>query len=204
VSRAYRPPTTLINIAASRPQIARAILRLEVNENGAAKVPTKEGGTPMRVRAGQDFATGILFALIALAALYIGADYPMGTPQRPGTGVLPRILSLCLLATGVFLIGKAIIVGDVAMERWAWRPLAAITIATILFGLIIDDLGLVIAMVLSMSIAALGALDTRWREFASFLFIMIVGSWALFIWLLGMPIPMWPVRVPKFLTFFFG
>jgi len=158
----------------------------------------------MRVRAGQDFATGVLFALIALAALYIGADYPMGTPQRPGTGVLPRILALCLLATGAFLIGKAFIVGDVAMERWAWRPLAAITIATILFGLIIDDLGLVIAMVLSMSIAALGALDTRWREFAFFLVIMIVGSWALFIWLLGMPIPMWPVRVPKFLTFFLG
>jgi hypothetical protein len=194
----------LINIAASRAQIARAILRLEVNGNGAAKVPTNEGGTPMRIRAGQDFATGILFALVALAALYIGADYPMGTAQRPGTGVLPRILSLCLLGTGVFLIGKSILFGDVAMERWVWRPLSAVTIATILFGLIIDDLGLAITMVLSMSIAALGTTDTRWREFATFLVIMIVGSWALFIWLLGMPIPMWPVRVPKFLTFFFG
>jgi hypothetical protein len=184
--------------------MARAILHLEGNKNGAAKVPTNEGGTPMRVRAGQDFATGILFAVIALIALYIGADYPMGTPQRPGTGVLPRILSLCLLGTGVFLIGKSILFGDVAMERWVWRPLSAITIATVLFGLIIDDLGLVITMALSMSIAALGASDTRWREFAVFLVIMMVGSWALFIWLLGMPIPLWPVRVPKFLTFFFG
>lgn len=195
---------TLTNIAASRAQFARAILRADVNENGTAKVPAIEGETPMKVRAGQDFASGVLFALIAVAALYIGADYPMGSPQRPGTGVLPRILALCLLATGVFLIGKSIIFGDVTMERWAWRPLFAITIATTMFGLTIDDLGLAITMILAMSIAALGTHDTRWPEFAGFLVIMIFGSWALFIWLLGMPIPMWPVRVPKFITFFLG
>ena len=30
----------------------------------------------MRIRGGQDFATGLLFIVVGLAALWIGADYP--------------------------------------------------------------------------------------------------------------------------------
>jgi hypothetical protein len=153
----------------------------------------------MQVRTGQDFATGILFAAVGSAALWIGADYPMGTPQRPGTGVLPALLSVCLIATGGILVARAVLRGDTPMARWSWRPLAAITLASVVFARLIDDLGLLITMVLSMSIGALGSSETRWREFAAFLGIMIAGSWALFIWLLGMPIPLWPTRLPAFL-----
>jgi hypothetical protein len=46
-----------------------------------------------------------LLLAFGLAGLWIGADYPMGTAQRPGTGVLPHILSWCLIATGVLLSG---------------------------------------------------------------------------------------------------
>ena len=56
----------------------------------------------MRIKS-QDFATGLLFVAVGIAALWIGADYPMGTPQRPGTGVLPRILAWCLIGTGALL-----------------------------------------------------------------------------------------------------
>ena len=42
-----------------------------------------------------------------VAALWIGADYAMGTAQRPGTGVLPRILAWCLVGTGGLLWIKA-------------------------------------------------------------------------------------------------
>ena len=54
----------------------------------------------MRIKSGQDLATGLLFVLIGAGGLWFGADYPMGTAQRPGTGVLPYILSWCLIATG--------------------------------------------------------------------------------------------------------
>ena len=62
----------------------------------------------MRIKGGQDFATGLLFIAVGLAALWIGADYTMGTAQRPGTGVLPRILSWCLIGTGGLLLIKSI------------------------------------------------------------------------------------------------
>jgi hypothetical protein len=152
---------------------------------------------------GQDFATGVLFAGIGIAALLTVHFYdrlPMGTAQRPGTGVLPEILSWCLIASGGVLIVKALAAGDIAMERWNWRSLVAVTAATLAFGFLIDDLGLVVTMMISLTICALGTSETRWREYIPFLGIMIVGSAAIFVWLLGMPIPLWPVRVPGFLS----
>lgn len=202
----------------------------------------------MRVRAGQEFATGLLFALIGAAALYISADYPMGIPQRPGSGVLPRILSWCLVITGLVLILQAmvlesnvlrralptmlisgvvgaalffggpvigvseawgvlpILVGfivlmDVVLPGTAWRQLAAVTLATVIFGWTVDDLGLVVAMVLSLTICAAGTPETRWPEYFMFLGIMLLIGVGMFVWLLGMPIPVWPVKIPGWLAF---
>lgn len=158
----------------------------------------------MRVRTGQDFAAGLMFFLIGFAAYWIGADYPMGTSQRPGTGVLPRILAWCLMGSGSILIIKALVSGDVQITPWAWRPLVAVTAAAIVFGMFIDDLGLVVTMILSMTLCTLGTAETRWPEFAKFLVLMIAGSWALFIWLLGMPIATWPLRFPTAFSWIFG
>lgn len=156
----------------------------------------------MRVKFGQDMATGILFLIIGLGALWVGADYPMGIPQRPGTGVLPRILAWCLVATGGLLAVKAIISGDVSMGGWAWRPLFFVTLAVVMFGMLIDSLGLVVSMTISLTLCAMGTTETRWPEFAGFLVIMIAIGWGTFIWLLGMPIPTWPTKMPDFLSSF--
>jgi putative tricarboxylic transport membrane protein len=149
----------------------------------------------MRIRGGQDFATGLLFIAVGLAALWIGADYNMGTAQRPGTGVLPRILSWCLIGTGGLLLIKSTFSAGPPITGWSWRPVLAVTIGTVVFGLMIDQYGLVLSMILSMTICALGTVETRWPEFAVFTVIMIVSSWAMFIWLLGMPIRTWPTNL---------
>ena len=60
----------------------------------------------MRIKNDQDFVTGLMFLAIGLGALWIGSDYPTGTPQRPGTGVLPNILSYCLIGTGIIVAFK--------------------------------------------------------------------------------------------------
>ena len=153
----------------------------------------------MRIKVGQDFASGLLFVAVGLAGLWLGADYPMGTAQRPGTGVLPYILCWCLIGTGGLLIIKSIFAGGAAIEGWSWRPILAITAGTVVFGMMIDDYGLVPTMIVSLAIAALGTIETRWLEFALFMLIMIVSSWAIFIWLLGMPIKLWPTELPSFL-----
>jgi Tripartite tricarboxylate transporter TctB family len=154
----------------------------------------------MRIKSGQDFATGLLFAGVGLAALWIGADYPMGTAQRPGTGVLPRILAWCLIGTGVALWIKALLADGPGVTRWAWRPVVMITLATVAFALLIDRLGLVATMLVSMTLTALGTPQTRWREYTIFAALMVVVGVALFIYGLRMPIPVLPKDLPNDLT----
>jgi hypothetical protein len=155
----------------------------------------------MQVRTGQDFAAGIMFALVGIGAIWISADYPMGTPQRPGTGVLPHILAWCLVGTGGLLVIKSLLSGDTRVGHWAWRPLVAVTLAVIAFGMLVDSAGLVVAMVASLTLCAIGTPETRWLEYFIFLAIMVGIGVGMFVLLLGMPIPIWPVRVPDFLTF---
>ncbi|MGE0850092.1 MAG: tripartite tricarboxylate transporter TctB family protein [Hyphomicrobiaceae bacterium] len=154
----------------------------------------------MRIRSGQDIATGLLFLAFGLAAYWIGADYPMGSPQRPGTGVLPRILAWCLMGTGAILCAKAFLADGAALTRWAWRPVIMATLATIAFALTVDGLGLVVSMLLSMTLCALGTPETRWREYAIFCLLMVALGVGMFIWGLRMPIPVWPVRLPGALS----
>lgn len=150
----------------------------------------------MRIRSSQDLAAGLLLVAFGLAGLWIGADYPMGTAQRPGTGVLPRILSWCLVATGMLLWLKTAIAGSPRLTAWAWRPAIMITLATVAFALLVDGFGLVVAMVVSMTLAALGTPETRWPEYVGFALLMVPLGVVVFIWGLGMPISVLPAVLP--------
>ena len=55
-------------------------------------------------------------------------------------------------------------------------------------------------MIISLTLCALGTLETRWKEFGAFLLIMLALGWGMFIWLLGMPISTWPTKMPAFIT----
>jgi hypothetical protein len=85
----------------------------------------------MRIKGEQDFATGLMFVAVGAAALWIGADYALGTAQRPGTGVLPRILAWCLIGTGSLLGVRSALVEGPRLAGWAWRPAIMITVATV-------------------------------------------------------------------------
>jgi putative tricarboxylic transport membrane protein len=145
-----------------------------------------------RLKSGQDLATGLLFLAVGALGILIGRDYPMGTPVRLGTGVFPMILCWCLVATGAIIMTKGFLSDGPKLTAWAWRPVIMITLATVAFALLIDRAGLVAAMLISMTLAALGTHETRWREYLGFCIIMLAIGIALFIWGLGMPIRVLP------------
>src|SRR5262245_31462901 len=107
-------------------------MRVRFQENDAGRIGR------MRIRSSQDFVTGLLFIVVGIGAIWIGADYAMGTAQRPGTGVLPRILAWCLIGCGGLLWIKAFLTDGPDMGDWAWRPLIMITLALIAFSVLID------------------------------------------------------------------
>jgi putative tricarboxylic transport membrane protein len=168
-----------------------------LGRSGLRRFPVKshgaKGGIPVtRIKGGQDLATALLFAAVGALGLWVGRDYPMGSPVRLGTGVFPYILCWCLIGTGAIIGIKALLRGGVPLTAWAWRPVLMIVLATASFALLIDRIGLVVTMVVCMTLAAIGTHETRWKEFAWFTALMVVIAIALFIWGLGMPVKVLP------------
>jgi putative tricarboxylic transport membrane protein len=158
----------------------------------------------MRLKSGQDWATGLLFILVgfgAILTIYFYDKLAMGTTQRPGTGVLPVILSWCLIGTGGLIWIKAYFTGGEPLTHFAWRPLFMVSLAGIAFGRLVDPLGLVVSTSIAVTLCALGTTETRWREFLLFALVLVVIGVGGFIWLLGMPISTWPTRWPDELSF---
>ena len=74
----------------------------------------------------------------------------------------------------------------------AWRAVVAVTLGLVAFGLSIERLGLVLAIVLLTGIGALATRALRPLETAIAGAVLILLSWAIFIWGLGLTIPVWP------------
>ncbi len=144
------------------------------------------------LRSGQDLLCGAMFALVGALGLWIGRDYPMGTPARLGSGVFPMLLCWGLVGIGGIIFVKGLLTDGPRLTPWAWRPVLLITLAAVSFSLLIEPAGLVVTMLVTMGLGALAGTGHRVRELAIFVPVMIVLALVMFIWGLGMPIKVFP------------
>lgn len=140
----------------------------------------------------QDLLCGLMFMGIGFLGLWVGRDYPMGSPVRLGTGVFPYILCWGLVIIGATVFVKGLIVPGESMGRWAWRPVLLIGLAAVSFGVLIEPAGLIISMVVLMGLGALAGEGHTVRQFSIFATILIALAVAMFVYGLGMPIKVFP------------
>jgi hypothetical protein len=149
-----------------------------------------------QIIARKDVLAGLLFCAIALIGLYVSRDYPVGTALRMGTGYVPRLLCWMLLGLGAFMLVQGLRAAETQRVLFAglsaWRPVIFVTASLILFGLTIERLGLVLAILLLIGVGAVAARELRPVETMAAALVFIVLSWGIFIAGLGLPIPVWP------------
>lgn len=144
------------------------------------------------LRSGQDLLCGAMFAAVGAGALWVGRNYPMGSPVRLGSGVFPWLLSWGLIGIGAIIFVKGLLTDGPRLTGWAWRPVLLITLAAVAFALLIEPVGLVGTMLVTMGLGALAGDGHKLRELAVFMLVMIVLAIGIFIWGLGMPIKVFP------------
>ena len=144
------------------------------------------------LRSGQDLLCGVMFAAIGAGALWVGRNYPMGTPARMGSGVFPWLLSWGLVGIGAIVFVKGLLTDGPRLTAWAWRPVLLITLAAVCFALLIEPAGLIVTMLVLMTLGALAGEGHKLRELAIFFAVMILLALGIFIWGLGMPIKVFP------------
>jgi hypothetical protein len=145
---------------------------------------------------------GLFFIGTAVFGLWLSRNYPIGTATRMGTGYVPRMLLwlLLVLGGGVLVQGLRAAREDMPAEPDSesggilrFWPLVAVTIAIVAFGLALERLGLIVAIVLLLGIGSLAERNLRPLETIIAGALLTLLSWLIFIVGLGLTMPLWPV-----------
>ncbi|WP_334135921.1 tripartite tricarboxylate transporter TctB family protein [Tepidimonas sp.] len=143
-------------------------------------------------RDAHDLLGGLLMAALGFAAAwYAYQHYELGTPRNMGPGFFPFGLGLLLGILGVLIALPALLRPGVRITV-AWRTLACITGALVLFGGLLKPLGLVAATVLAVLLASLADRSIRWRTRLIAAAVIAALCWLVFIAALNMVLPVWP------------
>ncbi len=137
---------------------------------------------------------GALLLAIAAAFAWAGRDLPVGRAIRMGPGWAPMALSILLAALGAALFLRGLFERSPAEPAapWPLRGVVPVLGSILLFGYAIESLGLLMASVLCVFVAALGAADFKLREAALVSLGLAVGVSLLFVTGLGLPVKILP------------
>src|SRR5258706_14003916 len=101
----------------------------------------------LAIKAPKDLAAGLFFIAVGLAGYWFVREMPMGAAVRMGPGYIPKVLSVIIILFGVFLAGRSLLLQGERLEGWKLKPLIVISAAILVFAVLIDSQGLVIASI---------------------------------------------------------
>jgi putative tricarboxylic transport membrane protein len=143
----------------------------------------------------KDVLSGLLFMGFALLGLFLSRGYPIGTALRMGTGYVPRLLCWILLGLGAVILVQGLRAAD---RLRADEPARLIRVAVLVpasllaFALTINRFGVVVATVALVGIASLAGRGLRVIEVATVALVLTALTLGIFVWGLGLTIPVWP------------
>jgi len=142
------------------------------------------------MKIGQDSILGLFFAVTGCVALWIAIQYPFGTAGRMGPGYFPVIISSLLIVTGICVVIRSISTSGDAFPAINLKALFMVPAAVVVFGLAIEPLGFLPAVLLLLVLSAATSVKFRFDWKASVGALVFSGlCTVLFVKLIGLPIP---------------
>lgn len=157
----------------------------------------------MVIKSQKDFFSGLLFIAVGVAFAAGATHYSFGSGARMGPGYFPLVLGVFMAVLGGVITFKALVVetedGD-KVGSWAWKPLFFIISANLLFGLLLGGLpgigfpsfGLIAAIFALTFVASLAGEEFSVKAVFILSVVLSIMSYAAFIWLLKLQLPVWP------------
>jgi hypothetical protein len=148
----------------------------------------------IRVKSPQDLGAAFVFILIGLAGFYFGWDLRTGTAARMGPGYFPMVLSGCIIAIGVIVGARSLVLAGPPIERFRIRPLGLLVVAALIFGYLIEEIGLAISGFLMILVASYAGREAKLTESVLLAIALTAFSIVVFVWALGQSLPVWHGR----------
>ena len=146
----------------------------------------------MRVRSPKDFWSGVFFIATALGFMALASRYNLGNMHRMGPALFPIIVGTLLAGLGLIIAGRAFVLDGPPVPRFYARPVLIGLGAIVLFGVALQWFGLIAAIAVLVIVGSYASTENRIAPTIALAASLIVFSVAIFVWLLGLPIPLWP------------
>lgn len=143
----------------------------------------------LSIRNPADFWSGSLFLAVASAFLWIARNYDFGTPLRMGPSFFPVVLSVVLAAIGLTTLLRSLAVDDERIDGFALKGLALVSLGTILFGVLIERAGIIIAVSAITLVSAYASAKFAWKQGLIMAALLSAFCALVFVYGLGVPMP---------------
>ena len=144
------------------------------------------------IRNPKDFYSGLLFIAFGVGAIVIGSNYALGTAARMGPGYFPRMLGILLIVLGGALALRALRVQGSPMPGWKWRPTLIVLGSVVLFGVIVNSVGLVLSTIILIFLSSAASTEFRPKEALISGVLLAALTVAVFVIGLKLQLPIWP------------
>ncbi|WP_136685973.1 tripartite tricarboxylate transporter TctB family protein [Falsirhodobacter xinxiangensis] len=108
----------------------------------------------MRIRNPKDFWLGLFYVTLGLGAAFVARGYRMGSGSSMGPGYFPFYIACLLVLVGAISIGRSAVRVGLAVPQIDIRSTVLVTASIVLFGVLLERAGLLIALVVCLLTAA--------------------------------------------------
>ncbi len=149
---------------------------------------------PLRVRNQKSFWSGLMFIAFGLFFVGFAQEYDMGNAARMGPAFFPTMLGGLLLLLGVIIgiQGLAVEEADSKIDPFYFKPLLLVLGSVVAFGLLLRPAGLIVSLIVLVIVSSLGGHEFRLRGVLLLSLGLVLLMLAVFIYGLGMTIPVLP------------
>jgi hypothetical protein len=144
----------------------------------------------LELRNNKDFWAGMMFIVTGVAAMFIAQDYRFGSLLRMGPGFFPTILGGILIALGICIMAVGLRSHEKIQGRLSPRALIMLPLSLVLFGILMQHVGFIPALVALVFVSAASGRDFKVIEVLLLAVVLTLASVAVFIWGLGLPYPL--------------
>ena len=141
-------------------------------------------------RSNRDFFAGLLYILLGAVGMWIARDYPFGSALRMGPGYFPSVLGGMMIAFGIAVLLMGVKNNEKIQGNWSIRALIVLPLATVVFGVLMEEAGFIPAMLALIPLSAAAGREFKWLEVAALTIGLTIVCAIGFIRLLGLPYPL--------------
>jgi len=168
----------------------------------------------LKIKSERDFWSGLMFIAIGVIFAVGATNYSMGPAcppndpcaaslwarmsqlsAHPGAGYFPLGLSILLALLGAIVLFTSLTIeteGGDPVGKFAWRPLIVVVAAVVVFGMMLEPLGMILSIPVLIIATSFASDEFSWKGVLVSAVVLTIASWGIFILGLKLTIPVLP------------